>query len=246
MSVNRSKADNRSVAVANRFRRAIARGEYPRGSRLPPEPELAQKAGVSRATLREALQVLEREGLITRRQRAGTIVSSRPIVHNSLERNFSVRETIEASGKAYGVRDAQIRFVEASSVIAETLQLSSGAPLTVLERVRTADGQPVIFTVDHIQSAIVERATAPLLPEISFYEWMQEHCGLTVTHAIARIEAISAPEELAARLETNPGAPLFKLSQVDYTGDGLPVLYSEEFHLADAFEVTVVRTGPYV
>jgi len=246
MSVNRSKGDNLSVSVAGRFRRAIARGEYPRGSRLPPEPELAQKTGVSRATLREALQVLEREGLITRRQRAGTIVSSRPIVHNSLERNFSVRETIEASGKVYGVRDAQIRFIEASSAIAESLQLSSGASVTVLERVRTADGQPVIFTIDHIHSAIVERATAPLLPEISFYEWMRRHCGLTVTHGIARIEVISAPEELATRLVRKPGAPLFKLSQVDYTEDGFPALYSEEFHVADAFEVTVVRTGPYV
>src|SRR6266545_5473378 len=146
MSGNRSRGDNLSVLVADRFRHAIARGEYPRGLRLPPEPELAQRTGVSRATLREALRVLEREGLVTRRQKAGTIVSSRPIVHNSLERNFSVRETIEASGKVYGVQDAQIRFVKASSAIAESLQLTSGAPITVLERVRTADGLPVIFT----------------------------------------------------------------------------------------------------
>jgi len=191
------------------------------------------------------LRVLEREGLVTRRQKAGTIVSSRPIVHNSLERNFSVRETIEASGKVYGVQDAQIRFVKASSAIAESLQLTSGAPITVLERVRTADGLPVIFTIDHIHSAIVECATAPLLPEISFYQWLQQHCEIAVTHGIARIEATSATGELASRLGTNPGAPLFQLSQVDYTEDGLPVLYSEEFHVADAFDVTVVRTGPY-
>ncbi len=197
MSGNRSRGDNLSVLVADRFRHAIARGEYPRGLRLPPEPELAQRTGVSRATLREALRVLEREGLVTRRQKAGTIVSSRPIVHNSLERNFSVRETI------------------------------------------------VIFTIDHIHSAIVECATAPLLPEISFYQWLQQHCEIAVTHGIARIEATSATGELASRLGTNPGAPLFQLSQVDYTEDGLPVLYSEEFHVADAFDVTVVRTGPY-
>lgn len=234
-----------SVAVANRLRGAIAAGEYPRGSRLPVEPDLAEQVGVSRPTLREALKLLEREGLIVRRQRTGTTVSARPFVHCSLERNYSVREVIEGSGEKYGVRDAQIRFVEASPPIAEALELPEGSSLTALERTRTADGKPVIFTIDHLDSGIVESATASLLPTISFYEWLRDHCGLAVSYGVARIAAILASPEIVERLGVELGDPIFKLVQVDYTASGKPVLHSQEFHVADAFEVSVVRTGPY-
>jgi GntR family transcriptional regulator len=239
------RRDSLSIAVADELRRGIAEGRYASGTRLPSEPDLAEQTGVSRATLREALKLLEREGLVVRRQRTGTTVSARPIVHNSLERNYGVREMIEASGKEHAIRDAHIHFAEAPSSIAEALRVPVGSPVTILERVRTADGRPVILTIDHLDSHVVERATAPLLPDVSFYEWLRNHCGLGVTHGVAQVSAIPASAELAERLEVLREAPIFSLTQIDYTAAGAPVLHSQEFHAADAFEITVVRTGPY-
>lgn len=236
---------SRSITLAAELRHLIATGAYPGGTRLPPEPDLAVENGVSRATLREALRLLEREGLIIRRRRVGTIVSARPIVHNSLDRNFSVREMIEASGKEYGIRGVRITFIEASRSLADALELEVGAPLTMVERTRTADGTPVILTIDHIASRLVERATSPLLPHTSFYPWLHEHCGVSVTYGIARVEAVNASPEIANVLQIDEAAPVFHLSQVDYTAAGDPVLHSQEFHVAQAFNVTVVRTGPY-
>jgi GntR family transcriptional regulator len=239
------RKDSLSLSVAAGLRQAIADGHIPTGARLPPEPELARKTGVSRATLREALKMLEREGLVIRRQRTGTRVSGRPVVHNSLERNYGVREMIEASGKQHSVLDAHIYFTVASRPIAEALDLAAGAPVTVVERLRAADDRPVILTIDHLDSALVERATAPLLPDVAFYEWFNAHCGLAVTHGVARIVATSASNELAERLEIDPDAPIFSLVQIDYTASGKPILHSQEFHVAGAFDITIVRTGPY-
>ena len=72
---NRNKAPTLSFVVAERIRRAIQDGEYLPGSRLPPEPELAEMVQVSRPTLRESLRLLESEGLVIRRQRTGTVVT---------------------------------------------------------------------------------------------------------------------------------------------------------------------------
>lgn len=229
--------------MANELRQGIIDGRYSAGSRLPAEPEFAAQAGVSRTTLRLALRQLEQEGLISRRQRRGTYVSARPFVQNSLDRNSSVADMIELSGKVCGTRDAHIDFI-APPKIAEQLELEPDAPLTVLERIRTADGRPVVLTVDYLDSRIVESASAPLLPDVSFYDWMHRHCGITVTHGLARLSAESAGEELARRLLIDEGAPVFTLLQVDYTADGRPVLHSHEFHVADAFEVSLVRKGP--
>jgi DNA-binding GntR family transcriptional regulator len=111
--------------------------------------------------------------------------------------------------------------------------------------VRTADGEPVVLTIDHLDAETVESATAPLLPEVVFYEWLGDHCGIEVTHAVARLTAAVATSELAARLGIQEGAPLLRLTQVDRTALGRPVLHSEELHVADAFDVTLVRHGPY-
>jgi GntR family transcriptional regulator len=234
-----------STVVADAIRRQIAEGELAVGSRLAPEPKLAREYGISRGTLRDALKTLEREGLLSRRQRVGTTVSARPAVSHPLQRNGGVRDLIEASGRTHAVRDAEIRFIAAPPAVATALGLGDGDPVVALERTRTADQIPVVLTIDHIDAAIVERASAPLLPNVSFYEWLAEHCGIEVTYGIARLTAAVASGEIAERLAVTDGTPLLRLLQVDHSADGHPVLHSEELHIAGAFEVTVIRNGPF-
>jgi GntR family transcriptional regulator len=208
---------------------------------LPAEPALAAELGVSRSTLREALNVLQREGLIVRKQRSGTVVTARPIVHHSLECASEVREMIEASGRTPGVRNATIRFMPASDELAAELEVEPGTSLTVLDRIHTADGEPVALTVDCLESRRVERATSPLLPEVSFHDWLSRGCNTAVAYGVARVSAIAAEGWLALRLGITPGSPTFHLRQTDYTRDGSPILHSREYYVQDAIEITVVR-----
>lgn len=241
----KTRSPSLSLVVAEQIRRAIEDGRYLPGSRLPPEPELAEQVQVSRPTLRESLRLLESEGLVVRRQRTGTVVTGRPVARNSLDRNCGIQEMIDASGREHGVRDAEIRFTEADGNVAAALGIAVGAPIVLLERTITSKGSPVIATVDYLDYGIVQDGKASLTPDVAWYEWLQEHCGIQVAYGIASVSAIAASEKLAERLELSEGAPLFRIEQVDYTSADKPVLYAMELHAPDAFDITVVRSGPY-
>src|SRR5438128_1384378 len=88
----------RSVSVRDDLIRDINAGRLRPGSRLPSEPDLAARFGVSRATLREALHGLESEGLLRRMRGSGTYVTDRPRVPNGLDVNFGVTDAIKAAG----------------------------------------------------------------------------------------------------------------------------------------------------
>ncbi len=234
-----------SLVAADRIRQAIARGEYLPGAKLPAEPELAERISVSRPTLREGLRLLESEGLVVRRQRIGTVVTGRPVVRNALGRNFGIQEMLEASGHEYGVRDAEIRFTTADEKAAAALGLDDGGQVVLLERAITSGAVAAMVTRDYLDLQILEAADAPLTPDVHWYLWLHEHCGVDVAYGIASIAATTASPEVAAKLEIDAGAPLFRLEQIDYTSTGRPVLYAIELHAPEVFDVTVVRSGPY-
>src|SRR5262249_34189872 len=91
-----------SFSVRDQLAERIASGTLAPGTRLPPEPRLAEELEVSRATLREALRSLEEDGYVTRRRGAGTYVVGHPRLRNNLDVNFGVTEAIRASAMRPG------------------------------------------------------------------------------------------------------------------------------------------------
>jgi GntR family transcriptional regulator len=222
----------------------IASGRIAPGSKLPPEPELAEEMGVSRATLREALRSLEEDGFVTRTRGAGTYATHRPRLRNNLDVNFGVTEAIRAAGMQPGTTQSAIHTQAASDDEAQALDLSPGDAVVALERVRTADGRPVVFSRDVISATrlpATELAGMPL--DGSLYEILERH-GEPVAHGIVSVEPERADKVLAKRLGVKAGELLLYLRQVDYGTEGEPLLLSEEHHVAEAFEFSVVRRGP--
>ena len=220
--------------------------EEPPGSQLPPEPELAAELGVSRATLREALRSLEDEGLVRRTRGAGTFVADRPRVANNLDANFGVTDAIRASGMEPGTLHGTVRVEAASADEAERLDLEPGEDVVVVDRVRTADGRPVVFSRD-ILAAQLTGEDADLLRRLertSVYEVLERDLGVVIHHGLATFRPTRADGHLASRLEVPKGTLLLYIRQVDFDGQGRPVVSSHEHHLADAFEFSVVRRGP--
>ena len=218
----------------------------PPGSQLPPEPELAAELGVSRATLREALRSLEDEGLVRRTRGAGTFVADRPRVANNLDANFGVTDAIRASGMEPGTLHGTVRVEAASADEAERLDLEPGEDVVVVDRVRTADGRPVVFSRD-ILAAQLTGEDADLLRRLertSVYEVLERDLGVVIHHGLATFRPTRADGHLASRLEVPKGTLLLYIRQVDFDGQGRPVVSSHEHHLADAFEFSVVRRGP--
>jgi GntR family transcriptional regulator len=222
----------------------IASGTIPPGSKLPPEPELAEEMGVSRPTLREALRSLEEDGFVTRTSGAGTYATHRPRLRNNLDVNFGVTEAIRAAGMEPGTSQTAVHTSGATEEEAASLDLQLGDPVVRLERVRTADSSAVVFSVDVVSASRVTAAELTSMPlDGSVYELLERH-GTSVEHGVVSIEPARADRRLSKRLGVKNGAPLLYLRQVDYGREGQPLLLSHEHHLAEAFEFTVVRRGP--
>ena len=233
-------------SVREALAQRIAAGEMPPGYQLPPEPELATGFGVSRATVREALRSLEEDGFLTRTRGAGTFVTHRPRLRNNLDVNFGVTDAIRAAGMEPGSEANQAVERPASPEEARRLALQLGAPIVVVERVRTADRRPVVYSQDLMPKAVVGDRS-DLLERLlgrSIYEYLERDRGIVVHHGVASFRPVKADRSVAGRLRVIKGALLLYIRQVDYDDQGQPVLLSDEYHLADAFEFTVVRRGP--
>jgi GntR family transcriptional regulator len=111
------------------------------GERLPSEPDLARRLGVSRATLREAMRTFEVQGLIRRRQGSGTFVVGKvPVIEAGLELLESLETMAERLGLEVTVSDLQIESLRADAEAAAALSVEPGMPLTRIRRVMRAAG----------------------------------------------------------------------------------------------------------
>ena len=227
------------------LRQAITEGTFRPGSQLPTEAELCEMLGVSRTVVREALRVLEDDGLVSRRHGVGTFVRNHPILKN-LNFNFGITEMIESAGLKPGTGHLEVRRETADEEKANQLRVPPGTPLVTVERVRTADGRPVVYTLDTLPESLVKRAEFDLeqLRTRSIYDILQTSLGQVIEYGIARLLPVAPPESVSAKLQLPPNALTLYIAQTDYSPDDEPLVYSQEYHLPDAFDFIIWRRGP--
>ncbi len=248
MSLPRLEHSSLTGRVRQELLNQIEDGRQPPGSRLPAEIDLARSLGVSRTSLREALLQLQQEGTIIRRHGHGTFVRSAGVLHNNLDRNLSTTELIRGHGVIPGTLETIISSSKAGSHEAELLRVLEGSTTIVLERVRTADGRPVVFTMDVIPAALFDTVDVDpqelTRPDVSVFGFFEERLGRSVGHGRAHLRVKLASSELAARLAVDAGTPTLVIEQLNFDVAEVPVLLSLETYVADAFDFVIHRRGP--
>ena len=241
----RSERKTLTDVAQQELRRAITGGTFRPGSQLPTEAELCEILGVSRTVVREALRVLEDDGLVARRHGVGTFVRNNPILKN-LNFNFGITEMIESAGLKPGTSHLAIQKETADEEKAEQLHIPLGTPLITIERVRTADGRPVVYSLDTFTESLIQRADfdPQLLRTESIYNILQTSLGQVIEYGIARLFPVAAPHDVAEQLQLPPNALTLYIVQTDYSAGDEPLVYSCEYHLPDAFDFVVWRRGP--
>lgn len=154
------KTDQRHlyVQVIERLKQDIESGIFKENERFPSEFDLARTLGVSRATLREALRVLEEEKVIVRKHGVGTFVNSKPLFSSGIEQLSSVSSMIRDVGMEPGTIFMDVSENAMCDDMMKKFNCSEEERLVTIKRVRTADDDPVVYCIDHVLAKIFRQA----------------------------------------------------------------------------------------
>lgn len=235
--------------LENVLREKIISGNFEPGDRIPTELELIEEYGVSRITVRQALQALAEEGLIERKQGRGTVVAAR----KSRKRKFSgiihltgsLDELIKM-GMDTPVKVLEMNRVEADQHEAELLELKPGTPIYRLKRLRMNDGKPFGLIVNYLPEEIGAAMTMAELSSGALLHTMETKLGLRLDNAIQQIHAELADPYVAKLLDVRVGTALLSIERTVYTDQKRPVEYVHTLYRSDlyGYSVKLVRDLP--
>ncbi|HEY6056403.1 MAG TPA: GntR family transcriptional regulator [Candidatus Limnocylindrales bacterium] len=218
--------------IASRAEERIRSGEWPAGSRLPPERELCRLFDASRATLRHALGELERRGLITRHQGRGTFVT-RPRVATDLSGFFSISTALRARGMQLTTRVVEVAETDAGRQLAQELGILPGDRVVRLERLRSVEAEPLVLETAHLPSELFPGLAAKDFVDRSLYDVLFEDYGRRASVATETLEPViltpresqllgvprHAPAILTQRITVDAGGTIVESAQAILRGD---------------------------
>lgn len=224
--------------------RAIDRGIYAPGTRLPGERELAAQLHVSRSTLRTALLSLEHDGRIVRSAQRGWFIPS-PTVGEPPSTLLSFTEMARQRGLAPTARVLDSRVRSATFAEAGKLRISPGADVLHLERLRAMNGTPICVDRNVMPLEIASALVNEDLNDTSLYDSLQRLCDVTIHRSAYSVQAMAATPDISALLGIPAGAPVLVGEEVAYEPDGTPVLIGYNTYRGDAyrFEADLFRSA---
>ncbi|MBO0996820.1 GntR family transcriptional regulator [Bacillus sp. SD075] len=235
------KSDSRHLylQVIDYLKQDIEAGVYQENEKFPSEFDLAKKLGVSRATLREALRILEEENIIIRRHGVGTFVNPKPRFTSGIEQLKSVTNMIEEAGMKPGTIFLSSTAQEPTEEDIRRFSCSTDERIVIIERVRTANGEPVIYCIDKIPESILSENFDR--NDESLFDILERDAHRKITHAVAEIEPIGYHEKVSPILKCSPEAALLVLKQMHLDDWDQPILYSVNYFKANMFSFHVLR-----
>lgn len=236
------KTDHRHLylQVIDRLKADIEKGIYRENEKLPSEFELSKKLGISRATLREALRLLEEENIIVRRHGVGTFVNPKPVFTSGIEQLSSISSMIENAGMTPGTRLLDVTESNPTDDDVTRFQCDKDDQVLTIERVRTADGEPVVYCLDkvlakHLPADYVQNR------KVSIFSSLEQAGDIHVAYAVTYIDPVGYHEQVSPILNCGRETALLVLKQLHYDDNDRVVLYSKNYFRADKFSFHVIR-----
>jgi GntR family transcriptional regulator len=223
--------------IAEDLRGRIRSGELPPGARLPNQRRMAREFGVTLMTLRQSLELLERENLIRRHHGLGTFVAAPSIDYDILHHRRFAGDLL-ALGEPLTTRVLSSRFVRADRRVSAALDLGSRARVLQLERLRLVDGHPMSLQRSFLPQALGEELMKADLAATSLRQALEFKLGVVIERARENVSAVRLGGREARELGCAPGVSAFESERVSYAADGRAVVFDRVFIPGDRFRIT--------
>lgn len=218
------------------------------GLKLPSEVELAEQLGVSRLTVREALTILEKEGYIARNQGSSTTITSfAKKLTCRIEDAREIAKFIKDNGYDSSVDEILYHWKKSDQLESENLSIEKDEEILVVEKRFLANGAPAAFCIDRIPKKYLSRTdfkTEEL--EDSMFYFVEKYCHCQLTHDFIELIPVVSDAKLSRLFDIKEGSPLFRVDTIEYSKDGIPVMYNTEYYLPQFIRFTACRTVAYM
>ena len=211
--------------ITENFMGLIRSGQLQPGEAVPSEWEISELYGVSRLTVRRALDELVREGLVTRRHGVGTFVSN-PTEAQIVPSVLSFTKNMQIIGRVPGSKVVRVHAIPASAEIAQALGLEVGAPVIELVRVRLADDKPLILETTYLSQEHFSDVLNADLTSDSLYSFISERYQVNIVALDQSMEPTLLTDWEAKLLNVKLGSPAILSELIGFTAEGKPVEYT--------------------
>lgn len=231
------------VQISDAMRRLIESSPAVAGLALPPERVLCERYGISRMTLRQALELLDRDGLITSARGRGTFLSGRRVSKQQQEfRGFS--QEMEVRGSRPGSRLLSLKSVMPGASAREFFGIPDDAPLWRIERVRLADDVPLALETAHVPVRLCPELDRFNLETGSLYRTLEEQYGIHVAQSVEQIAAAQPDARQRRLLEIPRSTAVLLIERKAYTDDQMPVEMTSAAFRGDLYRAMVRSSRP--
>ena len=224
--------------IQNAIRKRIQESQLKPGDMVASERELARTHGVSLMTARHALTGLEREGIVERRQGAGTFVSSPKIHFNKL---MSYTEQMSSRGLNPRSHVLAVKIIEQEPEVAARLRLSATSKMVKLERLRESSDEPLAFETCYLPAKEYSDLVHAPLGRASLFATLHQKYGVDLAYADEEVDATPAEANVADLLSVQHGVPLLRIRQVIYSTTGKATIYAIGFYRSDCHTLFIRR-----
>ncbi len=227
------------IQIAEDIKAKIERKELAENSRIPTELELSEAYGVSRITIRKALEILVEDEILVRRQRIGTFVSDKK-VSRSLNRFMGFTQSCEMSGGRPGTKFLSAELVRAKPSDIKVLRLPEDDKVIRIRRLRYCNDVPVILEENHFPKKFAYLLAEDL--NHSLHQILQEH-GIILNNGEKTIGVCYATKEEAEHLKIKEHTALIMSKDVAYDITGEPVYNGKEIVNAERYEYKILTNS---
>ena len=223
--------------IADALRQRIRSRTLAPGHRLPGQRALAGEFRVTLMTLRQALDLLERERLITQRHGLGTFVAS-PSIDYDIQELRGLAGDLTALGERVETKLLRSHFAPPGRRVAAELGLPGGAAVFVLERLRLVNHHPMSYQRSFLPPSVGEEVARLDLTLHSLRHILRYKLGLEIARARETISAVRLTSPEARELDCRPGSPAFCSERVSFLADSRPVVFDRVYIPGDRFRIT--------